>query len=111
MIRKVSEPTRLIKKNKRIESGDTKSSDQGKSVPAEAVHARPADAKADKPEEKSESRQGNKEQAAQDKHEQKSDSDDFQHPTEVTAELPKQEGAEPAAQLSSKEKKSDREAA
>jgi len=55
--------------------------------------------------------QENKEQTAQAKHEQKSYSDDLHHPTEVTAELTKQEGAEPAAQLNSKEKKSDREAA
>lgn len=86
------------KEGKRIESGDT-----DKSVPAEAVQAQP--------EEKSESRQENKEQAAEAKHEPKSDSDDFHHPTEVTAELAEQEGAEPAAQLNSKEKKSDQEAA
>jgi len=96
------------------ESGDkliSASDDKDKSAPAHAAQARPADGKAVKPEEKSGFEQNNTEQAAQDKHEQKSDSDDLHHPTEVTAELPKQEGAEPAAQLSSKEKKSDREAA
>ncbi len=96
------------------ESGDKEisaSDDKDKSVPADAIQARPTDGKADKPEDKSESGQGDTEQAAQAKREGKSDLDDFHHPTEVTAELAKQEGAEPAAQLNSKEKKSDQEAA
>lgn len=80
-------------------------------LPADPIQARPADGKADKPEEKSESGQGNKEQAAQAKPEQKSDADDFHHPTETTSALAEQEGAEPAAQLNSKEKKSEKEAA
>jgi len=100
--------------SRRTESGDKEisaSDDKDKSVPADAIQARPTDGKADKPEEKSESGQGDTEQAAQAKCEGKSDLDDFHHPTEVTAELAKQEGAEPAAQLNSKEKKSDQEAA
>jgi hypothetical protein len=102
------------KEDKRTELGDKEisaSDDKDKSVPADAIQAHPRDGKVDKPEEKSESGQGNKEQAAEAKHEPKSDSDDFQHPTEVTAPLAEQEGAEPAAQLNSKEKKSDQEAA
>jgi hypothetical protein len=110
-----SKRTKSVDKgDKRIELCDKEisaSDDKDKSEPADAIQARPIDGKADKSEEKSESVQENKVQAPQDKHEQKSDSDDFQHPTEVTAELAKQEGAGPAAQLNSKEKKSDQEAA
>jgi hypothetical protein len=80
-------------------------------LPADAIQERPADGKADKPEEKPESGQGNKEQAAQAKPEQKSDAEDFHHPTEATSALAEQEGAEPAAQLNSKEKSSGQEAA
>lgn len=100
------------KEDKRSESGDKEiSASEDKSVPANAIQARPEDGKENKPEEKSESGQGSKEQATQNKPEQKSNSDDLHHPTEVTAPLAKQEGAEPAAQLNSKEKKSDQEAA
>ena len=102
------------KEDKRTESGDKEisaSDDKDKSVPADAIQARPVDGKEDKPEKKSESEQGNNEQAAEAKHEQKSDSDDLHHPTEVTEPLAQQEGAEPAAQLNSKEKKNDQEAA
>ena len=80
-------------------------------LPADAIQARPADGKGDKPEEKSESGPGNKEEAAQAKPEQKSDAEDFNHPTEATSALAEQEGAEPPAQLDSKEKKSEKEAA
>jgi hypothetical protein len=83
--------------------------DKNESAPAVAAEARPADSKADKPEEKSVAEPKPAESAAQDKHEQKSDADDFHHPTEVTAPLAEREGAEPAAQLDSKEK--DQEAA
>lgn len=85
--------------------------DKDKSTSADAIQARQADGKADKSEETSESGQASKEQAAQAKPEQKSDAEDFHHPTEVTAPLAEQEGAEPAAQLSSKEKNGDQEAA
>jgi hypothetical protein len=106
------EKTRSVdKEDKRTESGDTVLHDKEKSAPAHAIQARPTDGKENKSEEKSESGQRNKEQVARDKDEQKYDADDFHHPTEVTAELAKQEGAEPAAQLNSKEKKSDQEAA
>jgi hypothetical protein len=80
-------------------------------LPADAIEARPADGKADKPEEKPESGQASQEQAAQAKPEQKSDAEDFHHPTETTSALAEQEGAEPAAQLNSKEKNSGQEAA
>jgi hypothetical protein len=113
--RSVDKTKSVDKEDKRTESGDTGLGDKEKSAPADAIQTRPVDGKedkkADKSEEKSESEQGNKEQAAQDRGEQKSDSDDFQHPTEVTAPLAEQEGPEPAAQLNSKEKKSDQEAA
>jgi hypothetical protein len=81
--------------------------DKNISAPAVAAQAHPADGKADKPEEKSVTEAKPAEQAAQDKHEQKSDS--VHHPTEVSAPLAEQEGAEPAAKLDSKEK--DQEAA
>jgi hypothetical protein len=103
-------------KDKRTESGDTGLHDTGvhetgvhdkdKSALADAIQARPAEVKADKPEEKSESAP-----AAQAKPEHKSDAEEFNHPTEVTSALAEQEGAEPAAQLDSKEKKSEKEAA
>jgi hypothetical protein len=101
------------KEDKRTESGDAESSDKGESAPAAATQASPADGKEDKSEVRSESTQGHKEQTAQDqyKDEQKSDSGDFQHPTEVTEPLAQQEGAEPAAQLNSKEKDRENEAA
>jgi hypothetical protein len=85
--------------------------DKGKPAPADAIQARPAEVKAEKPEEKPESAPGSKEQAAQVKPEQKSDSEEFNHPTEVTSALAEQEGAEPAAQLNSKEKNGEKEAA
>ena len=78
-----------------------------KPTPADAVQQRAADDKADKPEANAVIEPA--ESAAQVKHEQKSDSD--HHPTEVTAPLAEQEGAEPAAQLDSKEKSPDQEAA
>ncbi|MFL6311125.1 MAG: hypothetical protein ACJ71W_03375 [Terriglobales bacterium] len=73
------------------------------SAAADAAQARP-DGKADKSE--PESGQGNKEQAAQAEPERKSD-----HPTQITATVPEQEGAELVAQLNSKEKNSGKEAA
>jgi hypothetical protein len=96
---------------KNAEASDTDLSKKEKSAPVEAAQARPANGKEDKPEEKSESKPRNTEQTTQDKREQQSDSDDLHHPSEVTPELAKQEGAEPAAQLESKEKKNDQEAA
>ncbi|MCU1218989.1 MAG: hypothetical protein JWN42_186 [Candidatus Angelobacter sp.] len=78
-------------------------------VPADAVQIRPGDGKENKPEEKSESERQNKEQAAQTKQDQNSES--AHHPTEVTEPLARKEGAEPAAQLKSEEKKDDQEAA
>jgi hypothetical protein len=94
-----------------IESSDrkdqrAKSADQAEPAPVKAVQARPADDKADKPEAKSEVEQKN---TAQDQHEPKSDSG--HHPTEVTEPLARQEGAEPAAHLKSKEKDDEKEAA
>jgi hypothetical protein len=77
--------------------------------PADPVQIRPGDGKADKSEKKSESKQDNKEQAAQTKQDQ--DSESAHHPTEVTEPLARKEGAEPAAQLKSEEKKDDQEAA
>jgi hypothetical protein len=97
--------------DERTEYADTGLHDKENSAPADAVQAHPADGKADKLEEKSESGRGDTEQAAEDKHEQKSDSENFRHPTEVTEPLAEQEGAEPAAKLSSKDKKSNQEAA
>jgi len=93
--------------DKRTERGD-----KDKSAAADAVQAHPADGKAeksDKSEEKSESGQESK--AAEDKREQKSDSGDQQHPAEAMSAEAKQEGAEPAAQLESKEKNKNQEAA
>jgi hypothetical protein len=97
---------------KRTEPADQESKQaepDGKNIsaPAAVAQARPADGKADKPEEKSIAESKPAEQAAQDKHEQKSDS--VHHPTEVSAPLAEQEGADPAAKLDSKEK--DQEAA
>jgi hypothetical protein len=97
------------KEDNRIEPSDTKSSNKDKSVPAEAVQARPADDKAEKAEEKSEPE--NKEQAAQAKSDEKSDAKDLHHPTEVTAPLAQQESAETAAQLNPEDKKGDQETA
>jgi hypothetical protein len=77
--------------------------DKEKSKPAEGAQASPADGKMDKSQEQSEV------EAARDQREPKSES--AHHPSEVTSELAKQEAAEPAAQLESKEKKSDQEAA
>jgi hypothetical protein len=93
--------------DKRTESGDSGLHGKDKSAPAEAAHARSTDDKADKPEEKSESAQESKEQAA----EGKPDAGDLRHPTEVKSAVAEQEDAEPAAQLESKEKKSEEEAA
>ena len=98
---------------KQIESSDSKGQrakldDQTKAAPAEAAQARPANGKEDKPEAKSELNRAN-ERPAQDKREQNADS--VHHPTEVTEPLARQEGAEPAAQLKSEEKKDDQEAA
>ena len=77
--------------------------DKEKSKPAEAAQASPADGKMDKSQEQSEV------EAERDQREPKSKS--VHHPSEVTSELAKQEAAEPAAQLESKEKKRDQEAA
>jgi hypothetical protein len=85
--------------------------DGNKSAPAAAVETRAADGKIDKPEEKSVIDPKPAEPVAPDKQEQKSDSEDFHHPTEVTAPLAEQEGAEPAAKLDSKKEKSEKEAA
>jgi hypothetical protein len=114
------------KENKRIEFGDQKQvessdskdqrakpDDQAEPAPVKAVQARPADGNADKPETSKEKPElpETKEQVAQVKSEQKADSESPHHPTEITAPLAEQQGAEPAAQLNSKEKKSDQEAA
>lgn len=95
--------------NKEVKQAETDGKD--KSAPAAAVETRPAVDKVDKPGGKSATELKPAESAAQDKHEQKSDSEDFHHPTEVTAPLAEQEGAEPAAKLDSKEKNKDQEAA
>jgi hypothetical protein len=89
--------------SKNAEPNDADLNTKEKPAPAETAHARP------KAEEKPEVEQKNAGQAAQDQHEPESES--IHHPSEVTSELAKQEGAEPAAQLESKEKKSDQEAA
>jgi hypothetical protein len=85
------------------EPTDANLRDKEKSKPAEGAQASPADGKMDKSQEQSEV------EAARDQREPKSES--AHHPSEVTPELAKQEAAEPAAQLESKEKKSDQEAA
>jgi hypothetical protein len=97
------------KDGKRAKPGDTGLQDKEKPAAAEAAQAHPADGKAEKSEEKSEVEQKTSEQAAQDQNEQKSDS--VHHPTEVTEPLAQQEGAKPAAQLNSKEKDSEKDAA
>jgi len=94
--------------DKQAESSD-KDSKNEKPAAAEAAKARPADGKEDKPKEKPESTRENAKQAAQGQREQKSDSG--HHPTEVSAELASQQGAEPAAQLNAKEKDSEKAAA
>jgi hypothetical protein len=85
----------------------TESDEKDESTAADGMQARPADGKLDKSEQKSESAQENKEQTA----EGKPDAGDLQHPTEVGSKSAEQEGAEPAAQLESKEKKAEEEAA
>jgi hypothetical protein len=85
------------------EPSDADLSKKEKSAPIKAAQASPADGKMDKSQEQSEV------EAARDQREPKSES--VHHPSEVTSELAKQEAAEPAAQLESKEKKSDQEAA
>lgn len=99
---------------KQIESSDSKgqrpkSDNQAVPAPVKAVQARPANGKEDKPEAKSEVERKEAGRVAQDRHEQKSDS--VHHPTEVTEPLAQQEGAEPAAQLNSKDKDDDQDAA
>jgi len=96
------------KDGKRARPSDTGLQDKEKPAAAETAQARPADGKADKPEEKPEVEQKNTQQARQDQHEQKSDS---AHHPEVTEPLARQEGAEPEAELNSKEKNSGQEAA
>ena len=90
---------------KEIESSDSKgrrakSDDEAQPAPVKAAQARPANGKTDKPEAKSELKPRDTEQT-----------DDLNHPTEVTEPLAKKEGAEPAAQLKAEEKKDDQEAA
>jgi hypothetical protein len=102
-------------KQRQIEAGarqgqQTRSSEQDKSAVGDAVVTRPTDDKKDKHEEKSEPVLRASEHAVTGR-EQKSESDDLHHPTEVTAEPARQEGAEPAAQLSAKEKDSGKQAA
>ena len=80
-----------------------------KPAAVEAVQARPTDGGSDRSEEESGPAQEKKEQSPQAQSDQKSES--VHHPTEVTEPSAKQEGAEPAAQLNSKEKNSDQEAA
>jgi hypothetical protein len=104
-----AESKRTESVDKEVKKAQTDGKD--KSSPAAAVETRPAVDKVDKPGEKSATEPKPAESAAQDKHEQKSDSEDFHHPTEVTAPLAEQEGAEPAAKLDSKEKNKDQEAA
>ena len=91
------------------EVSQAKPDGKDKPTPADAVQERAANKPADRPEAKAESGPANTELAAQGKLEQKRDSD--HHPTEVTAPLAEQEGAEPAAKLDSKEKSKDQEAA
>jgi hypothetical protein len=93
--------------SKQTESSD-KDGKKEKPEVAKSAQAHSTDGKADKQEEKSEVEQKNAKHAAQDQHEQKSES--VHHPTEVTEPLAQQEGAEPAAQLDSKNK-DDQEAA
>ena len=102
--------------DKRTKSDDTGLIDKDKSAPPDAIQASPADGKEDKSEETSESTQENKEQATQDQDKDEQKSDSVHHPTEITEPLAQKEGAEPAAQLNSKqsnskEKSSDQEAA
>ena len=105
--------------SKRMGSGDQKQielrdsegqrakpDDQAEPAPVKAAQARPADGKV---EEKPEVERKNPQRTAQDQPEPKSES--ARHPSEVTSELAKQEGAEPAAQLNAKEKNSGKEAA
>jgi len=99
--------------DKRAQSSDrdgkqTEQGDKDESA-ADAMKARVGDAKAEKSEEKSESGQETK--VAEGKREQRPDSGDLRHPTEVTSAAAEQEGAEPAAQLKNKEKRSEEKAA
>ncbi|HEY2362340.1 MAG TPA: hypothetical protein VGK36_14560 [Candidatus Angelobacter sp.] len=95
--------------SKNAEANGTDVSEKEKPKPVEAAQASPADGGSGKSEMKSESSQEKKEQAPQAQSHQKSES--VHHPTEVTEPLAQREGAEPAAQLESKEKGSDQEAA
>jgi hypothetical protein len=103
------QPESSDKDSKRAEPGDTGLQEKGKSELAKPVQARPSEVKAEKPEAKSEVKQKNVEQRAQDQHQEESDS--VRHPTDPTAELATHEGAEPTAQLNSKEKDSEKDAA
>lgn len=86
-----------------------KPDDQTNAGPAVVVQSAATDGKGEKPADKSEVEPKSAEPPTQDQREQKSDS--FHHPTEVTEPLAQKEGAEPAAQLESDQKKSDQEAA
>jgi hypothetical protein len=90
--------------DKRTESGE-----KDKSAAADEMQARSADAKPEKSEEKSESEQESN--SVKRKPEQKPDSEDLWHRTEATSAVANEEGTEPAAQLDSKEKKGEKEAA
>lgn len=96
--------------DKRTESSD-KDGKKEKSAAAEAAQARPTDIQAEKQDVKSESASASKEVATQAKGSEKSDTKDLHHPTEVTEPLDEQKGAEPATQLSSKNKSDDQKAA
>jgi hypothetical protein len=108
------QPESSDKDSKRAEPGDTGLQEKGKSELAKRMQARPSEVKAEKPEAKSEVKQSevkqkNAEQRAQDQHQEESDS--VRHPTDPTAELATHEGVEPTAQLNSKEKDSEKDAA
>lgn len=93
------------KEDKRVEPVD----EENQTGPGDQKQIESSDGKAQRAKSESELNQATKEQPPQDNRKQKSDS--VHHPTEVTEPLARQEGAEPAAQLSAKEKDSEKEAA
>jgi hypothetical protein len=94
--------------SRNAEPSDANLSNKEKPAPVDAVHAR-EDGKIDRSEEKSEYERKDAKPTARDQREPKSES--VHHASEAMSELARQEGAEPTAQLNSKEKKGDQEAA
>jgi hypothetical protein len=96
------------KRTEAVDKEDKQTEPDGKEqpAPAEPIQARPTDDKEGKSVEKS---VPEPKPAAQGERERQSDS--VHHPSEVSAPLAEQEGAEPAARLNAKDEDSEKEAA